>query len=178
MNHLKTHKTSLMAPWDPLNAPLDPLGTPGPAPPSIPNDPKTGLLNHSPAFQITRRPIKCHCWSYGTSYPSPSGLYSLVLPSSESRVYLADLSSPVWSCCFKLNPKSIRLCPLTTRVLEDGNESSPTFHQQSIESFWAWNMYKRYTDTWLNIEFFGFISSSFLLKYCHRHRIQCIEIDY
>ena len=61
MNHLKTHKTSLMAPWDPLNAPLDPLGTPGPAPPSIPNDPKTGLLNHSPAFQITRRPIKCHC---------------------------------------------------------------------------------------------------------------------
>ena len=96
MNHLKTHKTSLMAPWDPLNAPLDPLGTPGPAPPSIPNDPKTGLLNHSPAFQITRRPIKCHCWSYGTSYPSPSGLYSLVLPSSESspgyisRTYLVQ----------------------------------------------------------------------------------------
>ena len=30
MNHLKTHQTSLMAPWDPLNAPLDPLGPPGP----------------------------------------------------------------------------------------------------------------------------------------------------
>ena len=75
------------------------------------------------------------------------------------------------SFCFKLNPKSIRLCPLTTRVLEDGNGSSPTFHQQSIESFWAWSMYKRYTDTWLNIVFFGFIFSSFLLKYCHRHRI-------
>ena len=29
MNHLKTHQTSLMAPWDPLNAPLDPLGPPG-----------------------------------------------------------------------------------------------------------------------------------------------------
>ena len=26
MNHLTTHQTSLMAPWDPLNAPLDPLG--------------------------------------------------------------------------------------------------------------------------------------------------------
>ena len=75
------------------------------------------------------------------------------------------------SHCFKLNPKSIRLCPLTTRVLEDGNGSSPNFHQQSIESFWAWNMYKRYTDTWLNIVFFGLNSSSFLLKYCHRHRI-------
>ena len=75
------------------------------------------------------------------------------------------------SFCFKLNPKSIRLCPLTTRVLEDGNESSPTFHQQSIESFWAWNMYKCYSDTWLNIVFFGFNSSSFLLKYCQRHRV-------
>ena len=75
------------------------------------------------------------------------------------------------SFCFKLNPKSIRLCPLTTRVLEDGNESSPTFHQQSIESFWAWNMYKCYSDTWLNIVFFGFSSSSFLLKYCQRHKI-------
>ena len=30
MNHLKTHQTSLMAPWDPLNAPLDPLGPLGP----------------------------------------------------------------------------------------------------------------------------------------------------
>ena len=75
------------------------------------------------------------------------------------------------SFCCKLNPKSIRLCPLTTRVLEDGNGSSPTFHRQSIESFWAWNMYKRYTDTWLNIIFFGFNSSSFSLKYCQRHRI-------
>ena len=44
MNHLKTHQTSLMAPWDPLNAPLDPLGPPGP-PPSTPNDSKTGLLS-------------------------------------------------------------------------------------------------------------------------------------
>ena len=97
MNHLKTHKTSLMAPWDPLNAPLDPLGTPGPAPPSIPNDPKTGLLNHSPAFQITRRPIKCHCWSYGTSYPSPLNPSDPIgLPLNRHRLDLPNLSSPVW----------------------------------------------------------------------------------
>ena len=101
MNHLKTHQTSLMAPWDPLNAPLDPLGPPGPPhrPPMTPKQvscPHWTLQITSPAFQIIRWPIKCHCWSYGTSYPSPSGLYSLVLPSSESspgyisRTYLVQ----------------------------------------------------------------------------------------
>ena len=87
MNHLKTHQTSLMAPWDPLNAPLDPLGPPGPPhrPPMTPKQvscPHWTLQITSPAFQIIRWPIKCHCWSYGTSYPSPSGLYSLVPPST------------------------------------------------------------------------------------------------
>ena len=79
MNHLKTHQTSLMAPWDPLNAPLDPLGPSGPPhrPPMTPKQvscPHWTLQITSPAFQIIRWPIKCHCWSYGTSHPSPSGL--------------------------------------------------------------------------------------------------------
>ena len=43
MNHLKTHQTSLMAPWDPLNAPLDPLGPPGPPPIDPPMTPKPGV---------------------------------------------------------------------------------------------------------------------------------------
>ena len=30
MNHLKTHQTNLMAPRDPLDVPLDPLGPAGP----------------------------------------------------------------------------------------------------------------------------------------------------
>ena len=37
VNHLKTHQTNLMAPWDPLDAPLTPLDLL--APPSTPNDP-------------------------------------------------------------------------------------------------------------------------------------------
>ena len=113
MNHLKTHQTSLMAPWDPLNAPLDPLGPPGPPhrPPMTPKQvscPHWTLQITSPAFQIIRWPIKCHCWSYGTSYPSPSGLYSLVLPSSESspgyisRTYLVQFGL-VFTINFSLN---------------------------------------------------------------------------
>ena len=41
MNHQKTRLTSLMAPWDPLDALLDPLAPPGP-----PMDP-LGPLNRS-----------------------------------------------------------------------------------------------------------------------------------
>ena len=41
MNHKKTHQTNPMAPWDPLDAPLDPLGLPAP-----PTDP-LGPLNMS-----------------------------------------------------------------------------------------------------------------------------------
>ena len=78
-----------------------PPGAPRPPhrPPMTPKQvswPHWTLKITSPAFQIIRRPIKCHCWSYGTSYPSPSGLYSLVLPSSESspgyisRTYLVQ----------------------------------------------------------------------------------------
>ena len=41
MNHKKTHQTNPMAPWDPLDAPLDPQGLPAP-----PIDP-LGPLNRS-----------------------------------------------------------------------------------------------------------------------------------
>ena len=39
MNQEWTHRTDPMVPWDPLDAPLDPL-----APQSTPSDPKTGVL--------------------------------------------------------------------------------------------------------------------------------------
>ena len=48
MNHLKTHQTSLMAPWDPLDAlltPWDPLGPPGP-PHQPPMTPKQVTCSH------------------------------------------------------------------------------------------------------------------------------------
>ena len=56
--------------------PLDPLGPPGPPhrPPMTLKQvswPHWTLKITSPAFQIIRNPIKCHCWSYRTSYPSP-----------------------------------------------------------------------------------------------------------
>ena len=109
MNHLKTHQTSLMAPWDPLNAPLDPLGPTGP-PHRPPMTPKQVSCSHwtlqitSPASQITftfnsvtdvaPSPLS------QPSLPSPWDLETLIpwYLAPKSRVDLADLSSPVWSC--------------------------------------------------------------------------------
>ena len=54
------------SPWDPLDAPDRP-------PMTIKHVcwPIWTLKITSPAFQIIRKPIKCHFWTYGTPYPSP-----------------------------------------------------------------------------------------------------------
>ena len=61
--------------WWPNGIPWTPPWPPGT--PLLPMTPKQVSWPHwtlkitPPAFQIIRRPIKCHCWTYGTSYPSP-----------------------------------------------------------------------------------------------------------
>ena len=51
MNHLKTHQTKLMAPWAPLDVPLDPLGPPGP-----PHQPPMTLKQVSWLIELLRSP--------------------------------------------------------------------------------------------------------------------------
>ena len=51
MNHLKTCQTNLMAPGDPLDAPLDPLGPPGP-----PIDPQWPLNRSLGLIELLRSP--------------------------------------------------------------------------------------------------------------------------
>ena len=152
MNHLKTHQTSLMAPWDPLNAPLDPLGPPGPPhrPPMTPKQvscPHWTLQITSPAFQIIRWPIKCHCWSYGTSHPSPSGLYSLVLPSSESspgyisRTYLVQFGLVL--CVLWLQPEQLRYIMVNEIDLKQRSDHLMTLQCHRASYVCIFNVYLR-----------------------------------
>ena len=97
--------------------PLDPLEPPGPPhrPPMTLKQvswPHWTLKITSPAFQIIRNPIKCHCWSYRTSYPSPltpwdpkglplDPLGPFTNAHLTSRTYLV----PVWSCLSRISTK-------------------------------------------------------------------------
>ena len=82
MNHQKTRLTSLMAPWDPLDALLDPLAPPGP--PMNPLGPLNrslgliqtqeylvGITNHQRTHQMSLPILWNILPSCATSYPSP-----------------------------------------------------------------------------------------------------------
>ena len=109
----------------------------------------------SPAFQIIRRPIKCHCWSFDLDPLGPLGLglwdpvglpIDPLRPLNSPRVDLADLSSPVWSC-FLLPRKKI--CPLQLRTAQTTLTSSPLSRKRSNpNSFWLFLLSTIFMNIW------------------------------